>query len=84
MAYRVLILRRAQRTLAELPVRDYERVRDTINDLTQIPRPPGCLKLSGRDGWRIRIGNYRVIYEINDAEITVLVLDVGHRREIYR
>lgn len=84
MAYRVLILRRAQRALAELPVRDYERVRDTINDLTQTPRPPGCLKLSGRNGWRIRIGNYRVIYEINDSEITVLVLDIGHRRDIYR
>lgn len=55
MAYRVLILRRVQRALAELPVRDYERVRDTINDLTQTPRPPGCLKLSGRNGWRIRM-----------------------------
>lgn len=55
MAYRVLILRRVQRALAELPVRDYERVRDTINDLTQTPRPPGCLKLSGRNGWRIRL-----------------------------
>ena len=84
MAYQVLILRRAQKALAELPVRDYERIRDAIAALAQMPRPAGCLKLSGRDAWRIRIGNYRVIYEINDAQITVLVVDVGHRREVYR
>ena len=84
MAYQVLILRRAQKALAELPVRDYVRVRDAIAALAQTPRPAGCLKLSGREAWRIRVGNYRVIYEIDDSRITVLVVDVGHRRDVYR
>jgi len=48
------------------------------------PRPAGCKKLSGREGWRIRIGDYRVLYEIREEVLVILVVDVGHRREIYR
>lgn len=56
-----------------------------IAGLAADPRPPGVKKLSGVDNaWRIRIGDYRVIYEIDDRALTVLVVDVGHRREIYR
>ncbi len=83
-AYSVSILRRAQRELARLPSRDYQRVRDAIRDLGQNPRPPGCLRLTGRDGWRIRVGIYRVIYEVDDALAAVTVLNVGHRRDVYR
>ncbi len=83
-AYNVSILRRAQRELARLPTRDYQRVRDAIRDLGQNPRPLGCLRLTGRDGWRIRIGIYRVIYEVDDAIAAVTVLNVGHRRDVYR
>ncbi len=82
--YEIQILRRAQRSLARLPEKEYERVRDAIRALADEPRPPGCRKLTGRDGWRIRIGQYRVIYEIDDAERVVTVLVVGHRREVYR
>ena len=82
--YEIQILRRAQRSLARLPEREYERVRDAIRILADEPRPPGCRKLTGRDGWRIRIGQYRVIYEIDDAARIVTVLDIGHRREVYR
>ena len=78
------MLRRAQKTLARLPQQDYERVRDAIGALGEDPRPAGCRKLAGRDGWRIRIGQYRVIYEIKDTIRVVTVLDVGHRRDIYR
>lgn len=84
MRYQVSILRRAQKMLADLPGKDYQRVRDSIRNLAKEPRPSGCSKLSGRSGWRIRIGNYRVIYEIDDQERVVTVLDVGHRRDIYR
>ena len=58
MNYQVRILRRAQKALADLPAGDYERVRDAIASLELNPRPIGCKKLVGRDGWRIRDGDY--------------------------
>jgi len=84
MTYAVSILRRAQRELQQLSREDYERVRDTIRTLAYEPRPAGCLRLTGRAGWRIRVGAYRVIYEIDDVQRTVTILHVGHRRDVYR
>ena len=84
MTYTVAFLRRAQKELANLPVIDYKKVRDAIADLANDPRPSGCKKLTGRDGWRIRIGDYRVIYDINDRELLVTVVRVGNRRDIYQ
>ncbi len=84
MSYSIRILRRAQKALARLPKRDYERVRDAILALAENPRPPGARKLRDRQGWRIRVGVYRVIYEIDDANRIVTVLDIGHRGDIYR
>lgn len=84
MTYRLSILRRAQKELAQFPSSSFERVVAAIRDLAQNPRPPGCLKLSGREGWRIRVGDYRVVYEIDDEERSVTVLHVGHRRDVYR
>jgi mRNA interferase RelE/StbE len=73
MSYDVLILRRATKQLADLPVRDYERVKRSISLLNNNPRPQGCLKLTGGAGWRIRIGDSRVIYEVDDVKRTVTV-----------
>lgn len=84
MSRRVLIVRRAQKELAQLPGGSYERVRDAIGALAQDPRPSGCLKLTGREAWRIRVGDYRVIYEIDDHQQVVTILHVGHRRDVYR
>ncbi len=84
MKYRVLIVPRAQKELEALPKGAFESVRDSILALVHSPRPPGCIKLSGREGWRIREGDYRVIYEIEDGSKTVTVLRVRHRREVYR
>ncbi len=84
MSYTILMLRRAQRELAKLPIEAYEPIRDAIYALAETSRPPGCLKLKNREGWRIRIGDYRVIYEIDDEQKVVTVLDVGNRRDIYR
>jgi mRNA interferase RelE/StbE len=84
MSYSIRILRRAQKALARLPKRDYERVRDAIRGLAENPRPRGARKLTDREGWRIRIGPYRVIYEIGDADRVVTVLDIGHRGDVYR
>jgi len=83
MSYNILILPRAQKELAQLPAKVYEQVRDSIRILSQNPRPHSCLKLTGRDGWRVRVGNYRVIYEIDDKQQTVTILHVGHRRDVY-
>lgn len=83
MNYALLILRRAQKEMATLDKTEYIRVRDAITSLAENPRPSGCKKLVGRAGWRIRVGNYRVIFEINDAKREVVVLHIGHRRDIY-
>lgn len=84
MPYAVSILRRAQKELAQLPPGAYEQVRDAILALPHEPRPPGCIKLTARDGWRTRIGDYRGVYEIDDKNQKILILDIGHRRDIYR
>ncbi|MDQ3637697.1 MAG: type II toxin-antitoxin system RelE/ParE family toxin [Actinomycetota bacterium] len=57
---------------------------EAIEGLREEPRPPGCRKLSDREGWRLRVGVYRVIYEVDDDQRVVTVLQVGHRRDIYR
>jgi len=83
MSHGVFILRRASKALANLPIRDYERIKASIFALSDNPRPQGCVKLTGRPGWRIRVGDYRVVYEIDDQKLTVTVLDVGNRRDVY-
>lgn len=82
--YELLILPSAQRALSRLahPIR--KRVATRIDALAKNPRPQGATKLVGSEHWRIRIGDYRVIYDVEDAQLIVLVVDVGHRREIYR
>ena len=84
MSYSLSILRRAQKELAQISRGDYERVVEAIRDLADSPRPVGCRKLTSREGWRIRIGDFRVIYEVDDAQRSVTVLHVGHRRDVYR
>ena len=84
MSYGLLIRRGAQKELAGLPRDAYLKVRDSIRTLAERPRPPGCKKLTGREGWRIRVGAYRVIYEIDDTDEVVTELHVGHRRDAYR
>lgn len=84
MNYELFIERRAQRQLARISQPYQERIIAKIQGLAHDPRPVGAKKLSGREGWRIRVGDYRVIYEIRDKSLIILVLAVGHRREVYR
>jgi len=84
MSYEVAILRRAVKELAQLPQKDGLRVEADIEALGSHPRPHGSRKLTGRDGNRIRGGDSRVVYEINDRLQSVTVLHVGHRKDIYR
>jgi len=84
MSYTVQILRRAQKELAELPGNVFERACEEIRLLGQEPRPSGCRKLTGREGWRIRVGDYRIVYKIDDDQKVVTIVHVGHRRDVYR
>jgi mRNA interferase RelE/StbE len=81
--YSVLILPSAQKQMNKLPNAIATRIEDKLMELEEDPRPPGCKKLKGREAWRIRIGDYRVIYEINDGRLIVTVITVGHRRDVY-
>ncbi|MFO7899613.1 MAG: type II toxin-antitoxin system RelE/ParE family toxin [Planctomycetota bacterium] len=84
MTYAVRILRSAQRQLAKIERQGRERIVAAVRALADNPRPPGSKKLSGRPAWRIRVGSYRVIYEIHDNQLVVLVITLGHRRDVYR
>ncbi|NBC30624.1 MAG: type II toxin-antitoxin system RelE/ParE family toxin [Spirochaetes bacterium] len=84
MTYSIEILRAAQKQLAKVEQGLQQRIIDAIRNLAVDPRPSGCTKLSGRPAWRIRVGSYRVIYEVHDDRLLVLVVSIGHRREVYR
>jgi len=83
--YEVEILPRVYKALKRLPKQDVARIVEHMRRLAQTPRPPGCKKIHGReDVYRIRVGAYRILYRIRDAEHRVTVLNIGHRKEIYR
>lgn len=85
MKYRVSVAREVAKTFRRIHPQDAKRLKVAINALAEDPRPPGSIQLAGGDGeLRIRVGDYRVIYEIHEQEVTVLVLRVGHRRQVYR
>jgi len=84
LTYSLFIERRAQHALARIARPEQERIITAIRRLMDDPRPSGTKKLTGRDAWRIRIGDYRVIYEIHTERLLILVVEIGHRREIYK
>jgi mRNA interferase RelE/StbE len=82
--YQLVIDRYAEKQLAKIPPPDFNRIVKAINELATDPRPNGYKKLTGRPGYRIRIGNYRVIYLIEDKALKVFIIEIGNRRDIYR
>lgn len=84
MTYKVLIERLARRTIEKIAQPHQDRVTHAIRNLRNDPRPPGVRKLVGRPVWRIRVGDYRILYEIDDSASTVLVVTLGPRGEVYR
>jgi mRNA interferase RelE/StbE len=82
--YRVDLRRPAQKSLDKLPKPDFQAVIEAIKGLAQTPRPRGIEKVKSTGLWRIRQGDYRIIYAIDDNEHIVTIVRVGHRREIYR
>ena len=84
MTYRVQILPVATRTIRKRPPEEKRRVQAMIELLADDARPPAATKLTARPEWRVRSGDYRVLYRIEDSVLTVIIVDAGHRREIYR
>ncbi|MDO5504570.1 MAG: type II toxin-antitoxin system RelE/ParE family toxin [Actinomycetia bacterium] len=85
MTYRVEISRAAARQLRKLDAQAIRRINAAIDLLADDPRPPGAKKLAGGHGeYRVRTGDFRIVYEIEDDILFILVLAVGHRREVYR
>jgi mRNA interferase RelE/StbE len=83
-SYNVQIKRSAAKELEGVPLKDRRRIVTRIESLRTEPRPSGCEKLSGDDKYRIRQGNYRILYEIKDQALIVTVVKVGDRRDVYR
>jgi mRNA interferase RelE/StbE len=85
MAHRVLFVSRAERGFKRLSADAQDKIISEINSLIENPRPVGAVKLTGSDNlFRVRIGDYRIIYAIEDDLLVILIVEVGHRREIYR
>jgi len=83
--YRVDIARRALKALATLPRGDQQRVRAALDLLAEQPRPPGCVALVGEaHAFRVRVGDFRIVYEVFDDRLVVQVIRIGRRRNIYR
>ena len=82
--YSLVIRRSAAKELEALPLKDRRRVVKRIQRLANEPRPAGCEKLSGEEKYRLRQGDYRILYEIFDRELVVTVVKVGNRRDVYR
>jgi mRNA interferase RelE/StbE len=83
-SYRIEIKRSAAKELEQLPPKDRRRVATRIEALASNPRPPGAEKLSGQDRYRVRQGDFRILYEIFDTLILVVVVKIGNRRDVYR
>lgn len=84
MLYHVLIERSVVKYLKRIPQSDYCLIKAKIQLLATNPRPDGSIKLKGRNAYRIRQGDYRIIYEIRDKALIIIVINVGHRKEIYK
>jgi mRNA interferase RelE/StbE len=82
--YKIQIKRSAERDLRQLPASVFRRINRQIVALGSEPRPPGVRKLQGQmEGWRVRVGDYRILYQIDDAAQTVTIVRVKHRRDVY-
>ena len=82
--YKIYFKDSVRKDLDAIPKGDLQRIIERIGNLAADPRPLGCEKLSGQEKYRVRQGNYRIIYSIQDTELTIWVVKIGHRREVYR
>lgn len=83
-AYKVLFKKSVEKDFSGIPRADVQRLLHRIKALEKNPRPPGCEKLTGQERYRLRQGAYRIVYSIQDDELTVWVVKLGHRKDVYR
>jgi mRNA interferase RelE/StbE len=82
--YRVFFKKSVEKDLALIPTKDLRKILERIETLARDPRPPGCEKLTGQNRFRIRQGRYRILYSIQDQELTIIVVRRAHRKNAYR
>jgi len=83
-AYKLFFKKSVQKDFDSIPKKDLKRILSRIESLSEDPRPKGCDKSTGQERYRLRQGRYRIVYSIQDDELTVWVVKVGHRKDIYR
>ena len=83
MAYSISLKKRAIKALQDIDEPYYSNIKEAIYNLADNPRPHGYIKLKGRQGYRIRVADYRIIYDIFDKILEIDVVEIGHRKEIY-
>ena len=83
-SYRIEIKRSVSRELEHLPLKDRRRIVSRIRGLARDPRPYGSQKLSGEESYRLRQGDYRVVYTVDETELSVTIFKIAHRRDVYR
>ena len=81
--YSIEFYKAAEKQLKDLPKKEQKRIAAAIDQLADDPRPRGAKKLKGSEYWRTRVGNYRVIYEINDGKLIVTIIRIGDRKDVY-
>ena len=82
--YKVFFKKSVEKDFRSIPKQDLRRIIKLIGTLADNPRPVGCEKLTGQERYRIRQGRYRIVYSIQDNELTVWIVKVAHRKEVYR
>ncbi len=82
--YKVYFRESVEKDLTTIPKKDLKRILQRIKVLEDNPRPPGCEKLTGQERYRVRQGQYRIVYSIQDYELTVWIVKVSHRKDVYR
>jgi mRNA interferase RelE/StbE len=83
-AYKIFFKRSVEKDFESIPKKDLKRILDRIKALADDPRPTGCEKLTGQERYRVRQGKYRIVYSIQDNELTIWIVKVGHRKDVYR
>ena len=82
--YKIDINERLEKRLLKIPKRDYKSIRDKLDELRENPRPRWVEKLTNRPGYRVSVGNYRIIYEIDDKKVVVIVIKISDRKDVYK
>ena len=82
--YKVFFRKSVHKDLSASPKKDLKKILSRIQSLEDDPRPPGCEKMTGQERYRLRQGQYRILYSIQDEELSIWIVKVGHRKDIYR